>query len=127
MSNIRPEDLYEIRGDFPDPTGVQQHGLATGVDLEKNAIGHPRVLYRDAVNTRITTMDVYLNEDGYMVLAYCPRCGKTLRIPSSKKRIDFIRGGRDGGQISIERFRCTWEGCGLYVEVKNNQMFDVRD
>lgn len=125
MSNIRPEDVYEIRGDFQDPAGGDQRGLATGLNLEKTAIGRPKVLYRGSVNTRITEPDVYANEDGLMVLMYCPRCGRTSRILSTKKRIEFTRGA-DGGRISIEAFRCTWDNCGLHVRIQNNQMIDVR-
>lgn len=124
MNNIRPQDLYEIRGDFSDPTGTGKKGVAAGLNLETSSIGRPKVVYRGAVDTRLTEPDVYLAEDGYTVLLFCPRCGNTLRITSQHKRIDYTR-GYDGGRISIEDFRCTWDGCGLHVRIKDNVMVDL--
>ncbi|MHC4175869.1 MAG: hypothetical protein ACYSWU_00070 [Planctomycetota bacterium] len=121
MTNSRPEDLYEIKGDVPDPAGSGARGVSAEVDLTKTAIGHPRIRYGD----RITTPDVYAADGELFLHLYCPRCSNALRITDKMKAIRFQRNDRTGGEIDIEEFRCTWDGCGLHVRVERNQMIDV--
>jgi hypothetical protein len=107
------KDLYEIKGD-------PQSGITADVDLTKTALGHPRIRYRD----RITTADVYEMGDELFVHMYCPRCANGLRITSKMKSIRFFKNDRNGGDIDIEEFRCTWPDCGLHVVVRGNHMTD---
>jgi hypothetical protein len=108
------KDLYEIKGDM-------QQGVSSEVDLTKTALGHPRIRYRD----RITTADIYGMGDELFLHMYCPRCANALRITNKMKTITFTRNDRNGGDIDIEEFRCTWDGCGLHVVVRRNQMTDL--
>jgi hypothetical protein len=40
------------------------------------------------------------------------------------KSIRFFKNDRNGGDIDIEEFRCTWPDCGLHVVVRGNHMTD---
>ena len=90
-------------------------------NLEKSAIGHPRIRHR----SRITTADVYEMDGELMILMYCPRCQNTNRITSKMKSIRFTKNDRNGGDIDIEAFRCTWPDCGLRIRVRRNHAEEV--
>lgn len=126
MSTIRPEDLYEIRGDVPDPLGQDpsMRGVSAGISLEKTRVGRPKVIYRGAVNTRVTEPDVYHLEDELFLHLYCPRCGRALRITNKLKRVEF-RPDANGGRLTVSAFKCTWDECGLSVKIDDNVMTDV--
>lgn len=130
--NPQTEKLEFLAGDkvvqersYQDPNGPL--GGHQTVRLDKAAIGHPYVRYRD----RVLELDVYpLLGDGTQeagaperleVILICPRCQHELRITSDRKAIDYTPGApvlevegsqpswQVRGTISIERFQCTWE------------------
>ena len=109
MSN--DEEIYEIKGDVADPGGTGRRGISVGADLTKSAIGHPRIRFRD----RISEADLYAADGELMVHMYCPQCQNANQILGSRKRIEW-----SGDRITIEVFTCTWPGCGLRMDVKDN-------
>lgn len=133
--NPQTEELFYVAGD--KPAAVQQ-GLArspssldrglighqSSVRLDKAALGHPFIRYRD----RVIEADVYPfldgeNDDGDQqrleVLLVCPLCEHELRVTSDRKAIDWSPSAPEidpatqqavvRGVISIQRFQCTWE------------------
>lgn len=115
------KEVFEIRGNVPDPTGTGLLGTSVGMDMQRAAIAHPKVFYGD----RIAEVDVYEAGDGsqLMLVMYCPRCAGSLRITSERKEIRFEPSDRHGGRLSISPFLCTY-GCGLHVEVEDNIAHD---
>ena len=114
-------ELYEIRGNVADPTGQSElAGTEAGVDLTKNAIGHPKFRWRD----RVSEVDVYAADGQLMLHFYCPQCSQALRVTSEQKEIRFSPSG-DGGRISIAAFRCTWAQCGLKIRIVDNVAKDA--
>lgn len=130
--NPQTEKLEFLAGDkvvqertYQDPDGPL--GGHQTIRLDKSAIGHPYVRYRD----RVLELDIYplLGDGGPVggterleVILICPRCQHELRVTSDRKAIDYTPGapelevGPGGtpswqvrGTISIEAFQCTWE------------------
>ena len=106
------EELIYQHGDAPDPMGERGAGFQSTINLANGAaVGHPKIRYRDVV----IEADVYqAGEDPstLRVQIICPRCRHGLTIPAALKSIDWDpQGGapQDGGQISVEKFKCTWE------------------
>lgn len=93
----------------PDPWGTGKVGYQQTADLTSNALGHPKIRYRDLV----IEADVYAMPGAPMhVHIICPRCRNALRIPADRKRIEYDPAAgapTDGGRLSIETFECTWE------------------
>ena len=112
MSVAKNEEVFEIKGDM-------DNGMSFGYDLEKTAIGHPSIRYRD----RLTQADVYEMDGHLMVVLYCPKCEDALRITTDKKRIRY---DRTEDKISIEPLKCTWPECDWKVEIKANHAVDWR-
>lgn len=105
----RKRDLVQLAGDVPDFTGTTDHkGVQSTLFLNRSAIAHPIVTYKDFV----LTLDVYKHEGEPMVVhLICPRCHHCLTIPEQKKAIELEldAGPQNQGRISIETFECTWE------------------
>lgn len=133
--NPQTEELYTICDSSPDPAGTGLVGSHSQINLNRSALGHPKIRYRDLV----LEADVYLapgipmpaGQIALEVHVYCPRCRHNLRITSDRKKIEFDPAAgapQDGGRISIEAFQCTWEqedhnGSGLCktkLAVENN-------
>jgi hypothetical protein len=106
------------------PDGQSVIGRESTVHLDKAALGHPEVRYRDYV----LEADVYpllgaVDEDdapgALEVILICPRCRHELRVTSDRKAIEYLPGppvidlatgqAMLRGVLSIERFECTWE------------------
>ena len=105
---MRERELVHIAGDAPDPTGKGPNGSQTTYRLNRAAIAHPLVAYKDYV----LETDVYAHPGEPMVVhLICPRCHHALTIPETKKAIDLELGAGPNGQgkLSIEPFECTWE------------------
>jgi hypothetical protein len=110
--NPQREEMFQIKGDAPDPTGVgPERGFESRMKIGgAGRVGIAKVRYRD----RITEADVYkVDGEPYRVVLYCPRCEKVLTIPGDRKQIDWTPPApgheAEGGVLSVERFRCTWE------------------
>jgi hypothetical protein len=113
-SEVHASDVYS-QGRHYDPGGSGMVGMASQMNLQRTALGHPLIRYRDVV----IEADVYAAPDGGLIVnLYCPRCRNSLTVPSGRKAIDFepqtVRDKATGqlvkrGKISIETFRCTWE------------------
>jgi len=120
----RERELVQIAGDAPDPTGTGPSGRATTYQLNRTAVAHPRIWYRD----RVITADVYKHAgEPMMVHLICPRCRHALRITSDRKDIsldltvppprsllaDLPPAEREGaiasGRIDVSAFECPWE------------------
>lgn len=124
------EDLTFLAGDAvvhqaasADPWGSGVIGRSSTVQLEKAALGHPYIRYRDM----LIEADVYPQlgsaeaDDGVKleVILICPRCRNQLRVRSERKAIEWIPGAPEidphsheavvRGVLSIEKFQCTWE------------------
>jgi hypothetical protein len=127
--NPAKKDIWQIKGDAPDPAGLTHGGISSGVSFQRSAFGHPVVLYRGPDKDYFLTLDVY-KYDGEPMQAhlFCPRCGNALVINEANKAIEYDPfreprwagyntvdvcrqlGVRTlGGVISIEQFSCTWE------------------
>ena len=134
--NPQTEELVYVAGDkpvavqnnlsarSPDPRDVGLLGKSSTMRLDKAALGHPLIRYRD----RVIEADVYPFLDGdndpaadrqrLEVILICPCCENQLRVTSDRKAIEWAPGLPeidDAGQvivrgvISIEPFQCTWE------------------
>jgi hypothetical protein len=135
--NPQTEELFYVAGD--KPAAVQhQHGVRSpdardagllghqsSVRLDKAALGHPLVRYRD----RVIEADVYPFLDGdndpgadqqrLEVLLICPCCENQILVTSDRKAIEWIPGQPEidpstgqvivRGLVSIEPFTCPWE------------------
>ena len=139
--NPQSEELFYVAGDKPaamQQSNLHQQGMVQSPDardagllghqssmrLDKAALGHPLIRYRD----RVIEADVYPYLDGendpgdqqrLEVILICPCCEHELRVTSDKKAIEWIPGQPEidpstgqvivRGLISIEPFMCTWE------------------
>lgn len=113
LYNEQTHELFTIRDDVVDPTGQSDAvGRSCDIALDHGKIEVP-VRYKDV----LAVLDVYEMDDQLMVNLYCPRCANSLRIESKSKRIKFIRETR---RISISKFGCTYDGCGLCIEITDN-------
>ena len=134
--NPQTEELFYVAGD--KPVAVQNNhaarsplaadsgliGKSSTMRLDKAALGHPLVRYRD----RVIEADVYPFLDGendaggdrqrLEVLLICPCCENQIRVTSDRKAIEWIPGQPEidpAGQVvvrgilSIEPFTCPWE------------------
>ncbi len=111
MPNFDPtrEELEHVSGDRPTDGPVGKLGL---FDLTRNAY---RVLvrYRD----QVIECEVFaLPGEPITVHWLCPRCGPShtgvmSTINGAHKKIDFDprRKVEDGGCLSVEPFKCSWE------------------
>lgn len=135
-TNSQGVDLWQIKGDVPDPTGTGLRGVSSGVDFTKTAAGHPVLFYRGETQDLFLTADVYRLPDAPMqVHLYCGKCGNAIQVSQENKdmhydtdRIPKFRGmnlkdilvglwGQNhpnlgphllGGTLSVGPFRCTW-------------------
>ncbi len=144
-------ELFHLAGDVPDPAGTGLRGRASTLRLDRTAMGHPKIVYKDF----LLEGDVYALPDAPKYLhLICPLCRRALRITQDNKTIDYdpalapkivpqLRNcGVDdgpywGGALSVERFECTWETdpeirrqfglamCNWRVEIENNVARDV--
>lgn len=119
--------------------------MEQSIHLNSKAIGHPIVLYKDRSGVEyVLTLDVYkFAGEPMKVHLICPRCSErgqenALTVNEGQKRIEYDpkapmtmtlnnEDGRPvltdlGGQISIERFTCTWE-FDITAEVARNAGF----
>lgn len=130
--NPQTEQLEFIAGDQPavvqqgraaDPMGTGLVGNHSTVRLDKSALGHPLVRYKD----HVLECDIYpllgaawdgASAGALEVILICPNCRHQLRVTSDKKAIEFAPGMPeldDAGQpivrgtLSVEPFQCTWE------------------
>ena len=133
--NPQVEELVYVAGDqpvavrqnyaarSPDPLDAGLVGRSSTVRLDKAALGHPLVRWRDLV----IECDVYPFLDGgdggdtsrLEVVLICPCCQNQLRVTSDRKAIEWIPGAPEvdpssgemvvRGTLSIAVFQCTWE------------------
>jgi hypothetical protein len=130
--NPQTEELFYVGGDrpaavqnslaarSPDPRDAGLLGRSSTVRLDKAALGHPLIRYRD----RVIEADVFPfladgDETRLEVILICPRCEHELRVTSDRKHIEWTPGAPEidsatgeavvRGEISIEPFQCTWE------------------
>lgn len=121
MHNQATEEVFEIKKDVKDPTGITSNrGISMDRDLTKNALAHPQFRWRD----RIATTDLYQAGAGLMLHLYCPKCSNMSTINSDKKEIRWSP-GENGGRLSIAAFQCTWPDCGLHIRVEDNVAKEV--
>lgn len=112
--DVHASDVYQ-QGQGLDPGGSGMVGMASQMNLQKTALGHPLIRYKDIV----LEADVYAEPGGGLIVnLYCPRCRHSLTIRSEHKAVEFepqthldkATGRRvKRGKISVEPFRCTWE------------------
>lgn len=140
--NPQTEELFYVAGDKPvavQQTNLHAQGMVRSPDardagllghqssvrLDKAALGHPLIRYRD----RVIEADVYPYLDGdndasgdkqrLEVILICPCCEHELRVTSDRKSIEWIPGMPEidattgqvvvRGLLSISPFQCTWE------------------
>ena len=139
--NPQTEELFYVAGDkpaavrqsnlnadgmvrSPDPRDRGLLGHQSSVQLDKAALGHPLIRYRD----RVIEADVYPYLDGendagdqqrLEVILICPCCEHELRVTSDRKAIEWTPGAPEidpttgqvivRGLLSISSFPCTWE------------------
>jgi hypothetical protein len=113
-NDVHASDVYQQAQQL-DPSGSGRLGMASQMNLQKTALGHPLIRYRDVV----IEADVYADGAGGLIVnIYCPRCRHSLSIPSTRKAIEFEPQAtldkatgqiQKRGKISVEPFRCTWE------------------
>lgn len=121
MHNQATEEVFEIRNDVKDPSGLStKRGMDMGVNLTRTALAHPQFRWRD----RIATVDIYKAGDQLMLHFFCPKCANALQMNSDRKEIRWSP-GENGGRLSIGAFRCTWAGCGLSIQVDDNVAKEV--
>jgi hypothetical protein len=104
------EEIFQIKGDSPDPTGTGLLGRTASVTLTGGKIGVAFIRFRNL----ILEADVYqVGAEPLQVHLFCPRCQKTLRVQADQKAIDWTPPAPDrvieGGVLSIAAFECTWE------------------
>jgi hypothetical protein len=110
------EEVYEIKNDVKDPTGQSDaRGTQMTMDMTRNALAHPKFRWQN----KISECDLYKAGDRLLLSFFCPKCGNHNQLRSEKKELRW-EPGVGGGRLSLERFRCTWPGCGLHIEVNNN-------
>lgn len=145
------KELFHVAGDVPDPAGTGLRGAASTMRLDRTALGHPKIVYKDF----LLEADIYALPDAPMYAhIICPLCRNALRITQDNKTFTYdpkvapkiaamLRncGVQDGpywgGSLSVERFECTWESeperrrdfglavCNWRVEIDNNIARDV--
>lgn len=107
----KTESLYHIAGDVPDPTGSGKLGMQASIQLNKSAIGHPLIRWRNRDGDRVIEGDLY-EIDGLLLLhIICPKCSTpetphALWVKQEQKAIEW---DPKSGLISVEPFMCTWE------------------
>lgn len=102
------EELYQIAGDAPDPTGLPGpagaalRGQQSTMKMTGAALAHPMVRYKD----HVLEADLYGDPQSgcFVVHLLCPRCRHALTIDSARKAMSW-----ENSQLSVEKFRCTWE------------------
>lgn len=128
-------ELVQVAGDVPAPDGSGDLGFANTWHLNRSAIGHPFVIYKQS----ILVVDVYeVPGEPMNLVLICPKCHHALNISAAKKRMEFDRviGAPNPtrkdeemlaqmmttwstipprtslqrfGSLSVEPFECTWE------------------
>ena len=116
MHNPQTEELYQIAGDQPDPSGSGLRGTSVSADLTKSAICHPMIRW----HSRVIEADVYAIDNQLLVHIMCPKCKNGLHIRQAKKRIEL-----SGDKLSTERIGCTFPGCDWRVVIARNYATDV--
>lgn len=124
-----PEDVAAIEPDRYVSGGFETH---TKMDLASTALGHPKVLYRAKDGREfVLTVDIYaLPDEPMKAVLICPMCSTeqeahALDVKGDHKRIEYSASATNammlpnergestltplGGELSIERFGCTWE------------------
>lgn len=103
------ESLYHIAGSVPDPSAMEPEklGMQSSLDMTKSALAHPLIRWRD----RVVEADLYLIDDRLVLHLICPKCSTAevphaLYIREEQKAIDWRP---ETGELSVERFECTWE------------------
>jgi hypothetical protein len=103
------ESLYHIAGGVSDPSGIEPdlHGYQSSIQLNRSALAHPLIRWRD----RVIEADLY-EMNGLLVLhIICPRCS-TPEVPHAL----WVRQGQKDmlwrpeiNELSVAVFECTWE------------------
>ncbi|MDX1421541.1 MAG: hypothetical protein R3322_00285 [Kiloniellales bacterium] len=109
-------DYFTIRDDVAHPSDSELRGTEGKHDLTRNARLHPRIRYRD----RVSEADLYDQAGRLLMHFFCPKCGQPLKVETPQKNLRVRE-----GKISMDSFRCSWDGCGLHARVVDNLMVDV--
>lgn len=152
--NAPKKEAFEIAGNYKDPAGTSLVGKTSGVNLGRNTVATPVVLWRD----RLLTVDLYKMPGAPMyAVLYCPICANraaaegrqphALRITQDNKKMGFTPGAIPripgftsqelvhylgapsiesiSGKLSIEPFACTWEASPEEKTNKNSHIIGL--
>lgn len=131
----RKRELVQVAGDVTSPDGTMDGGMATTWHLNRSAIGHPFVIYKQS----ILVVDIYeVPGEPMTVSLICPRCHHALTVSAARKKMEFdrVHGAPNPtrlqeealaacmttpttippkaelqrfGKLSVQTFECTWE------------------